>query len=149
MTALIDPTLVRLDWERTFEALGAIVVLSLVVERALALVFEQRLFVKRFGGSPIKEVIAFALSLVVCLKWQFDALSMTILSDRISVIGQVVTAAIIAGGSKGSIKLFRDVLGWKSSAYADYEAAKKVEAPARIAQLRAKMAEPQPSEPTQ
>jgi hypothetical protein len=90
---------------------------------------------------------AFAVSLVVCLRWKFDALSMTILSDRISVIGQVVTAAVIAGGSKGSMKLFRDVLGWKSSAYADYEAAKKAEAPERIAQLRAQMAERQPSEP--
>lgn len=145
----MEPNMFHLDWERTFEVLGAIVLLSMVVERALALVFEQKLFVKRFGGSPIKEIIAFAVSLVVCLKWQFDALSMTILSDRISVIGQVVTAAVIAGGSKGSIKLFRDVLGWKSSAYADYEAARKVEAPARIAQLRAKMAEPQPSKPTQ
>ncbi|HVN75411.1 MAG TPA: hypothetical protein VMT19_03775 [Thermoanaerobaculaceae bacterium] len=144
-----DPNLFHLDWERTFEVLGAIVVLSMFVERALALVFEQKLFVKRFGGSPIKEIIAFAVSLVVCLKWQFDALSMTILSSRVSVIGQVVTAAIIAGGSKGSIKLFRDVLGWKSSAYADYEAAKRAEAPARIAQLRARMAEPQPSKPTQ
>jgi hypothetical protein len=143
----MDPNLFHLDWERTFEVLGAIVLLSMFVERALALLFEQKLFVKRFGGSPIKEIIAFAVSLVVCLKWKFDAVSMTILSDRISVIGQVVTAGIIAGGSKGSIKLFRDVLGWKSSAYADYEAAKKAAAPARISQLRAQMTGAQPSEP--
>jgi hypothetical protein len=143
----MDPNLFHLDWERTFEVLGAIVLLSMFVERALALLFEQKLFVKRFGGSPIKEIIAFAVSLVVCLKWKFDAVSMTILSDRISAIGQVVTAGIIAGGSKGSIKLFRDVLGWKSSAYADYEAAKKAAAPARISQLRAQMTGAPPSEP--
>jgi hypothetical protein len=56
----MDPNLFHLNWEPTFEVLGAIVVLAKLVERALALVSEQKLFVKHFGGKSIKETIAFA-----------------------------------------------------------------------------------------
>jgi len=32
-------------------------------------------------------------------------------------LGYLLTAAIVAGGSKGAVKLFRDLLDWKSSAF--------------------------------
>lgn len=35
----------HVDWERTFEALTVIVILAFVVERALAVLFENRLFI--------------------------------------------------------------------------------------------------------
>jgi hypothetical protein len=38
----VDPNLFHIDWERTLEALVAIVVLSFVVERACAILFESR-----------------------------------------------------------------------------------------------------------
>lgn len=117
----MDPNLFHLDWQRTVEVLAAIVVLSFVVERALALLFEHRAFVRAFDRRGVKEPIAFLVALGACLYWDFDAVSMIILQEKTSLAGAVLTAGVIAGGSKGAIKLFRDVLGFKSRAYAEYE----------------------------
>lgn len=120
----MDPNLFHLDWERLSEVLAVIVVLAILLERALALVFEHRLFVKRLEESGWKMPIALLVALFVCVWWQFDALSMIILRDKTHPVGYLITAAIVAGGSKGSIKLFRDVLGWQSTAYREYTEAK-------------------------
>lgn len=117
----MDPNLFHLDWQRTFEVLAAIVVFSFIVERALVVVFEHRAFVRAFDRRGVKEPIAFLVALAVCFYWDFDAVSMIILREKTSLAGEVLTAAVIAGGSKGAIKLFRDVLGFKSRAYAEYE----------------------------
>ena len=113
----MDPNLFHLDWERVSEVLAAIIVLSFVVERALALVFEHRLFVKYLDQSGLKEVIALGVSVGVCIGWHFDALSMIVLSDHTRRLGEVLTGGVIAGGSKASIKLFHDVLNIRSSAH--------------------------------
>ena len=42
----IDPNLFRLDWERLLEVLATIVVLSLILERALAVIFESKSFIE-------------------------------------------------------------------------------------------------------
>lgn len=128
----MDPNLFHLDWERTFEVVAAIVVLAFFVERALALIFENEAYLQRFGDSPIKEIIVFGVSVAICLTWKFDAISTIVLKEQTTLPGELITAGVIAGGSKGSIKLFRDVLGFKSGAYADYEKAKKAESPARV-----------------
>lgn len=117
----MDPNLFHLDWGRTFEVLAAVVVLSLLVERALAPLFEHRAFIRRFEKRGLKEPLAFLVALAVCVYWEFDAISMVILRPKVSVVGEVLTAAVVAGGSKGSVKLFRDFLGFKSSAYAEYQ----------------------------
>ena len=99
------------------EALGAIVVLALFVERALALLFEHRWFIKNFDQKGVKEPVAFLVAIAVTVFLKFDALSIVILQERVTVPGMVLTAAVVAGGGKGAVKLFRDVLKWKSSAY--------------------------------
>ena len=43
----MDPNLFHLDWERVGEVLTAIVVLSFVLERALAVPFESRLLINK------------------------------------------------------------------------------------------------------
>lgn len=112
----MDPNLFHLDWERLSEVLAAIVVLAFMVERALALVFEHRLFVKYFDGSGLKEVIALIVCAYVCIHWSFDSLSIVLQTDKMTRIGEVLTGAMIAGGSKASLKLFHDVLDIRSSA---------------------------------
>ena len=74
----MDPNLFHLDWERTFEVLAAIVVLAFFVERALAPLFENRWWLRRFDDQVSKELIAFLVALVVCLRWKFDAMSMIV-----------------------------------------------------------------------
>jgi len=146
----MDPNLFHLDWERVIEALVGIIVLSFLVERAGALLFESRWWIGRFEDTriskqrqkpassenaqddknvnslsqkelpgqkyPLKEMLGFVLALVICKVWDFDAVSIILLNEHTRLIGVVVTAAIVAGGSKGSIALFQDVLGIMSSA---------------------------------
>jgi hypothetical protein len=112
----MDPNLFHLDWERLFEVLVAIIVLSFFVERALAIVFEHRAYIKYFNQAGLKTPLAFLLAFLICRMWDFDAISMTILAEKTTILGEVVTAGMIAGGSKASIKLFHDVMDVKSEA---------------------------------
>lgn len=130
---MLDPNLFHLDWDRTFEVLATIVVLSAFVERSLALVFESRMYVRwetqrrarRAVEPPLKELIAFALAAGLCLRWSFDAVSIVVLGESMTRWGELLTAGVIAGGTKGSVKLFRDVLDFKSTAYREKERLKK------------------------
>jgi hypothetical protein len=117
----MDPNLFHLDWERVFEVLVAIMVLSFLLERALSIVFEHRAYIAKFNNKGLKAPIAFIVALLVCLRWDFDAVSMVVLGDHTTRLGEVITAAVIAGGSKASIKLFHDVMNVKSTAEARRE----------------------------
>ena len=122
----MDPNLFHLDWDRTFEALGGIVVLAFLLERSLALFFENRRLVRRLEGQGVKELIAFVVALAVCVRWRFDAVSIIVLSEHTTYLGEAITAGVIAGGSKASVKLFRDVLGFRSSAYDEVDRERKI-----------------------
>jgi len=113
----MDPNLFHLDWARVSEVLAAIVVLAFFVERVLAVPFESKWFIKRYGDRFPKELVAILLGAVVCVVWKFDAISMVVLSDRTTVFGELLTGTVIAGGSKASITLFHDVLGVRSAAH--------------------------------
>lgn len=110
----MDPSLFRIDWAILSEALAAIIVLSFFVERALSLVFEHKLYLDRLKDKGLKEPIALALSYAVVSGWNFDALAVIMRSDENTMLGYLLTAAIVAGGSKASIKLFHDLLDVKS-----------------------------------
>lgn len=165
----MDPNLFHLDWERTLEALVGIIVLSFLVERACAVLFESRWWISQFedarvgkllGASenapsgnispvvenpsaagekqgkvntgetagpakqkalagqryPLKEFVGFVLSLIICWVWKFDAVSIIMLSERTQLAGIIITAGVVAGGSKASIALFHDLLKVRSSA---------------------------------
>jgi hypothetical protein len=173
----MDPNLFHLDWERTLEALVAIIVLSFFVERVCALVFESRWYIRLFeeprvalppdemaalrrapvgardtavaaavevtdAGTtavvatatpvargrlyPIKETVAFALAAAVCLVWDFDAVSMVLLREHTHMAGKLITAAVIAGGSKASIALFHKLMNVRSNAEKERQALKGV-----------------------
>ncbi len=121
----MDPNLFTLDWERLFEVLIGIVVLAFMLERALAPLFESRFFIKRFDKKSLKEPIAFLIGAIVCRIWDFDALSMIFLKGKTTLFGAVVTGAIVAGGSKASLKLFHDIFNVMSQAKRDELKAKE------------------------
>ena len=114
----MDPNLFHLDWERLYEVMVAIVVAAFLMERALSILFENRIYIDRLKNKGFKEIIAFALGVLICWYWSFDAFSMIFLKEKVTIPGMIITGAIVAGGSKGSIKLFRDVLGFKSTSEA-------------------------------
>lgn len=132
----MDPNLFHIDYERLMEVLVTIVILSMIIERALSVLFESKWFIdlsERKQLTVAKEVISFIVSAGVCIVWQFDAISVLVVStDHMTLPGMVITGAVIAGGSKGSVKLFRDVLGFMSSAEKEKDAVRK----ARVAEAR-------------
>ena len=142
---MIDPRLFHLDMELTLEVFLGIVLLSLFIERALSLIFESRPFIdstedgntiiklknldseskeaKKYLSqkkkSGLKEIISFVVSLIVVWLIHFDAITIVFASsEETKIYGYIITALIIAGGSKGSLKLFADGFGALSS-YAD------------------------------
>jgi hypothetical protein len=140
----MDPNLFHIDWERTIEALVGIIIVSFLVERACALLFESRWWIAKFEDArvvtpsadsntkllpghryPLKEIISFLVALLICYFWQFDAVSIILLSEHTILIGIVITALVAAGGSKASIKLFHDALNIKSSAATQREILKE------------------------
>lgn len=132
----MDPNLFRLDWEMLAETLAVLVFLSFAVERALAPIFEHRLYVNRLKNTGLKEPIAFLLALVICKTFGFDAMGITLKADATSFVGFMVTAAIIAGGSKASIKLFHDVLNIKSTVQKNRDDVSEAKAKADVAAAR-------------
>ncbi len=117
----MDPNLFVADWEKIFEALMFIIVSSFIVERFLALLFESRFWIEKVEskGSSLKEVLALIVSVTICVYWSFDAVSMIIPSQpTTTLLGEIVTGGVIAGGSKASVKLFHDLLKIQSSARA-------------------------------
>jgi hypothetical protein len=120
----MDPALFRIDFELLVEILIAIIVLAFFIERALSIVFEHRIFTTRLAEKGLKEPIAFLVSLGVVWYWQFDALGVVLHAEQTSLWGYLITAGIIAGGSKASIKLFHDLLKVRSTAERERLAAK-------------------------
>ena len=112
----MDPNLFAIDGQRLFEVLVAIIVASFFIERALALVFENKWLVEPLSKKGVKEPITFVVALWVVRFWDFDAFSVIFTKERTQLWGHVLTAAIIAGGSKASIKFFHSVIGAMSSA---------------------------------
>lgn len=127
----MDPNLFAIDAERLFEVLVAIVVLSFFIERALALVFESRWLVKKLSKTGAKEVISFLVSFLVVKYWDFDAFSIIFTKDKTQLWGHVLTAGIVAGGSKASVKFFHDVLGAMSNAEEEHKKIRKAQADAQ------------------
>ena len=107
----MDPNLFRIDWEQMSEVLICIVVLAFIVERALALIFESKIYIKVFGDWSVKEFVTLGVCWVITFMWNFDALSVIMHGDKPTFIGRLLTAGVIAGGSKAALKLFRDVMG--------------------------------------
>lgn len=126
----MDPNLFAIDNERLFEVLVAIVVLSFFLERALALVFESQWLVNRLSKKGLKEPITFLVAFGVVRFWDFDAFSIIFVKEHTELWGHVLTAAIVAGGSKASIKFFHGVVGAMSTAEQDRQAISKARAKA-------------------
>jgi hypothetical protein len=117
----MNPSLFHLDWLRLAEVLVTISIFSVFLERALSILFESRFFIKRCKGKSIKEIIAFVCGVAICWIWKFDALSLVFLTDKTLIVGYILSGAIVAGGSKGSLILFRDLLKVKSLAQKEFE----------------------------
>ena len=121
----MDPNLFHLDYERTFEVFLAIIFLSLVVERFLAPIVESRPFKARFDKKGVKELLALIVGALICIFWDFDAVSIVVVKEKTTIWGEIITGGVIAGGSKGSIRIFKDWLGIMSKVEREEQELKK------------------------
>lgn len=133
------------DYSTLFDVLTLIVVLSFFIERALSVIFESSLFIGWYNPGTktdptapvttnadgtqqappkpkpkkkgIKELIAIVVSIAVVYNIEFDALTIITKSTHVSPqLGYFITGLIIAGGSKASLKLFGEILDFRSDA---------------------------------
>ena len=133
----MDPVQFRIDWEVLAEVLVTLTVLAFLVERALSIVFENKLFVNsKLDENGIKEILAFFAALLVVRYVHLDALAVIFKMEAPRWPGMIVTAAVVAGGSKASLKLFQDVMNLKSSARRQKDEIQKVARENAIQQMR-------------
>jgi uncharacterized BrkB/YihY/UPF0761 family membrane protein len=108
-------------------ALAVIVVLSMLLERALAVVFEWGMWDRFLARKRLRAPLALLASYAVCAALHFDILRtipvQTIPPYSVFSIGSFLTAATVAGGSKGAITLFQNVLGFAKGGSAGAAAA--------------------------
>jgi hypothetical protein len=105
------------DWGAILGVVLLVAVLAIMVERGLSIGFEYKFWVASgLDDKGLKEPIAFLVAYLICKAFSFDAIGMLLGKTVVSTAGMVVTAAVIAGGSKGSQHLFSDLLNIKSSA---------------------------------
>ncbi len=128
----MDPMFFTVNWELVLEAVATVVLIAFIVERSLAVFFESRWYIdraeKQAGLRKIKEFTAYVVSLLVCWAFGFNLMAVVFPNSTglpARILGFLLTAGVVAGGSKASIKLFRDLLGFHSNAYREKELAKK------------------------
>jgi hypothetical protein len=113
----MDPNFIHLDWERTFDALMLVVLFAIIVERALSVLFQSQFYIEHLHRDGLKETLAVVASIALCAYWKLDAVGMILLTETTTVPGYLVTGALVAGGSKGSLKLFQDFFDLQSTAF--------------------------------
>ncbi|HVW64713.1 MAG TPA: hypothetical protein VHB01_06830 [Nitrosospira sp.] len=116
----IDVTIVPSQvYSAAFKTLFVLFVVAILLESALAIIFNWRVFLALFDGRGMRTVISVVLALVVT--WNFD---LDVLSDLIKVygggsskgdptLGKIITALILAGGSSG-VNNILITLGYRS-----------------------------------
>lgn len=113
-----------MDFSQFTEAILKLIFTAFLVERSLSLFFEQRWFIQKTKSRPnIRSFIAlfysmlfvYATDLNIVYFIERDSLTGDELERCIkSIILLFITAAFVAGGSKASLKLFRDVMKIRS-----------------------------------
>jgi len=100
--------------------LAVVMLLSLILERALAVPFEWTPIEGRLTRFRLRAPIAFLVSWWIVGYAKFDLIAAMFSrewSDAFSA-GAIITAGLIAGGSKGAMVLFQGVLGFGKEAVA-------------------------------
>ena len=115
-------------YQTALGAIALVIVLSLALERALSVPFEWGVWDKWLEAKKLRAPIALVVAWLVCVHMQFDMLQYLTRAEKSWVgpfsLGTLLTAAVIAGGSKGAILLFQGILGFGKGAV-DARVAKK------------------------
>lgn len=124
-------------------SLMLLVVLAMLLERALAVVFEYHWFRRLADRVPgLKAPLALLVSWEVCSHVGYDVLACLFASSggpaEPTRLGVLVTSAVVAGGSAGAMTLFQGVLGFGRDARLGMIELNRVRTEALVAEARAR-----------
>jgi hypothetical protein len=96
------------------KVLAALLVLAIILENALALLFNWRPFLELLNRKAVQPLVAFGVAYLFVRQFNFDATSalFTAYEGRTvsgGTIGLVVTAMVIAGGSSGVNRMLQSL----------------------------------------
>ncbi len=94
--------------ENVASVFALLIALSVIIERGLATVFGWKLYQKLLGGKGLKVPIALGVSFLIANQVPVDLVAMLFNGDT-SVLGQVLTAGLLSGGSKKIAETFGDI----------------------------------------
>lgn len=109
MDTALNPLYFHLDYALLGEVFGVLLFLAFFVERALSLVFESDLY-NPLHNKGLKSWIALLVAFLICYIIHFDMLAIVFHNEKLTILGLLLTAMVIAGGSKGVIVFTHDVL---------------------------------------
>ena len=104
-----------------------VVFVAMILERALSVLFEWRIWRKYCGSMALRTPVAFAVAAVIVVNLELNIFHFLFLgidgetagapealfrTERGNLLQLLVSAAIVAGGSKGAMRLFQGVLGF-------------------------------------
>jgi hypothetical protein len=106
-------------YNKMFKILFAVFAIAVVLESALALVFNWRPFLKYFDGRGVKSLISLALGWAVAASLDLDVVqrlyaAMLGTADKTFPLGEFVTGLVLAGGSAGVHNIMR-ALGFRQT----------------------------------
>jgi hypothetical protein len=116
-----------MTWDLFTNVMLLVIFVSFVIERGLAVFFETRYYIEKVGSTRgVKESIALIVG--VLSAWTFDINIILLAHDPEAAknfaysltfgnaVALLLSGSLFAGGSKLSLKLFRDTLAVRSSA---------------------------------
>lgn len=141
----MNPEVAYASLLETSAAVGQIVLIALLLERALAFVFEYHWFQQLTARvEGIKAPVAFGLALLIARTYGVDILAELFREEGAPAtptwIGSLLTAAIIAGGSSAAIAIFQNRFNWGRDARKAGIEAKKRAASASLKEAEAREA---------
>ena len=94
--------------ENVASVFALLITLSVIIERGLATVFGWKYYQKLLGGRGLKVPIALGVSFLVANQVPVDLVAI-LFNGESSILGQVLTAGLLSGGSKKVAETFGDI----------------------------------------
>ena len=94
--------------ENVASVFALLITLSVIIERGLATVFGWKYYQKLLGGKGLKVPLAFGVSFLVANQVPVDLVAI-LFNGETSILGQVLTAGLLRGGSKKVAEAFGDI----------------------------------------
>ena len=85
-----------------------LIALSVIIERGLATVFGWKYYEKLLSGKGLKVPITLAVSFVIAQQVPVDLIAL-LFNGEASLLGQILTAGLLSGGSKRIAETFGDL----------------------------------------